>query len=94
MKKLLAIVVLGLLFSGNAYAGFFDPTVAGCAIENETGKKLHCVSIKYNESKNPGSLRRAENECYRTLNHYGRKYARYGHWIGGSGCNSSAGPFN
>ena len=94
MKKLLAIIVLGLLFSENANAGFFDPTVAGCAIENETGKKLHCVSIKYNESKNPGSLRRAENECYRTLNHYGRKYARYGHWIGGSGCNSSAGPFN
>jgi hypothetical protein len=94
MKKLLAIIVLGLLWGGNANAGFFDPTVAGCAIENETGKKLHCVSIKYNESKNPGSLRRAENECYRTLNHYGRKYARYGHWIGGSGCNSSAGPFN
>ena len=94
MKKFLMIVFLGLLWSGNANAGFFDPTVAGCAIENETGKKLHCVSIKYNESKNPGSLRRAENECYRTLNHYGRKYARYGHWIGGSGCNSSAGPFN
>lgn len=94
MKKLLGIIVLSLLFCGNANAGWFDPTVDGCAIENETGKKLHCVSIKYNESKNPGSLNRAENECYKTLNYYGRKYARYGHWIGGSGCTSSAGPYN
>ena len=86
-------MVLGSIFSGNAHA-WFDPTVDGCAIENETGKKLHCVSIKYNERKNRGSFKRAENECFRTLNHYGKKYARYGYWIGGSGCTSSEGPFN
>ena len=93
MKKLLAIIVLGLLWSGSANA-WFDPTVAGCAIENETGEKLHCTSIKYNESKDPGSFKRAENECFRELNYYGRKYARYGYWIGGSGCTSSEGQFN
>ena len=54
-------------------------------IEPELGnKKIHCVSIKYNESKNPGSLKKAERACYRELNYYGRKYGEIGYWI--SGC--------
>jgi len=53
--------------SSYAFFGLFDPTVSGCVYqEPEFGnKKIHCVSIKYNESKNPGSLKRAERACYK-----------------------------
>ena len=88
MKKLLGILVLGLVFyiiPANVNAGWFDPTMGGCVYqEPEFGnKKIHCVSIKFNESKDPGSMQRAEDACYRELNHYGRKYGEIGYWIDG-----------
>ena len=89
----LIIIFSFLMTSIDVKAGWFDPTVSGCAIENETSKKIHCVSIKFNESNDPGSLKRAERECLRILNYYGKKYSQYGYWIGGSGCLSSGGPF-
>ena len=54
MKKLLGIVVLGLLLSGNANAGFFKDffkawntnSTSGCAYD-EFGRKIECVSIEY-----------------------------------------------
>ncbi len=92
MKKLLGIVVLGLLLSGNAYAGWFDPYVYGCVFQEHNDKKIKCVSIKYNESKDPGSFNRAERLCYRELKHYGKKYGEHGYWI--DGCLSSEGPYN
>ena len=92
MRKIL--IILTISFSiiiinqkpSQAFFGLFDPTVSGCVYqEPELGnKKIHCVSIKYNESKNPGSLKKAERACYRELNYYGRKYGEIGYWI--SGC--------
>ena len=95
MKKLLGVVVLGLLFCINPLttdkleAGWFDPTMGGCVYqEPELGnKKIKCVSIKFNESKEPGSMGRAENACYRELNYYGKKYGVAGYWI--DGCHPS-----
>ena len=49
MKKILGIVVLGLLLSGNAYAGWFgfgDPSMSGC-VYDESGNTLECVNIKF-----------------------------------------------
>ena len=86
MKKLLGILVLGLLLiCSNANAGWFDPTMGGCVYqEPEFGnKKIKCVSIKFNESKDPGSMKRAEDACYRKLNYYGKKYGEIGYWIDG-----------
>ena len=93
MKKVFHILLVTFFLtmtiktSSNAFFGLFDPTVSGCVYqEPELGnKKIHCVSIKYNESKNPGSLKRAERACYKELNYYGRKYGEIGYWI--SGCN-------
>ena len=92
MRKILIILTISLSIiiinqkPSHAFFGLFDPTVSGCVYqEPELGnKKIHCVSIKYNESKNPGSLKKAERACYRELNYYGRKYGEIGYWI--SGC--------
>tara|TARA_B100000989_G_scaffold292229_1_gene267801 strand:- start:608 stop:901 length:294 start_codon:yes stop_codon:yes gene_type:complete len=92
ITKFLGIVVLGLLWCGNSYAGWFDPYVYGCAFQEHNNKKIKCVKIKYNESKDPGSFNRAERSCYKELNYYGKKYGEHGYWI--DGCLSSAGPYN
>ena len=67
MKKILSIIVLALLLSGNAYAFcifFCDPDVEGCVYSQDTGQKIECIGgISYNEAKDPGSLNRAENFC-------------------------------
>ena len=91
-EKFFFIIISSFLWSLNSYAGWFDPTVGGCVYQEHNNKKIKCVSIKYNESKNPGSYNRAEKTCYRELNYYGRKYGEHGYWI--DGCQSSAGPFN
>ena len=63
MKKLLGIVVLTWVFSVNPLtlndlnAGWFDPNVYGCVYQEHNGVKIHCVSIDYNENKDPGSSR-------------------------------------
>ena len=79
MKCFFLIIIFFLISNINLKAGWFDPTVDGCAVENETGKKIHCVSIKFNERNDPGSLKRAERECLKILNYYGKKYSQYGY---------------
>ena len=92
MKKLFAIIVLGLFFSGNAYAICFlncktpgkifsmfdedddkitksDPSSAGC-VYNEFGKKIKCISYKYNETKKSGSYAEARGKCVNYLKKY------------------------
>ena len=97
MKKLLGILVLTWVFSVNPLtlndlnAGWFDPNVYGCVYQEHNGAKIHCVSIDYNENKDPGSYDRAERACYRELNHYEKKYGEYDYWI--DGCLSSGGPY-
>jgi len=92
MKKLLVVMALGMLWCGSSLAGWFDPNVGGCVYQEHNSKKIKCVSIDYNESKDPGSYNRAEKACYRELNYYGKKYGEHGYWI--DGCVSSGGPFN
>ena len=90
MKKLLGIVVLGLIFyimPANVNAGWFDPSWSGCVYQKgeayDSGAKIKCVSFKFNESKNPGSMKKAEDACYRELHYYGRKYGEAGYDIVG-----------
>ena len=91
MKKLLGIAALSLVIYFNPItvknlnAGWFDPTMGGCVFQEPefNNKKIKCVSIKFNEAKDPGSMRRAEKACYRELNHYGKKYGKIGYWIDG-----------
>ena len=101
MKKLLGIIVLGLLFSGNAYAFCFlncktpglylslfsedndkitrsDPSSAGC-VYNEFGKKIKCVTYKYNENKKPGSYSKARDDCFNYL----RKFEKQNYTLEG-----------
>ena len=64
MKKLLGILVLGLLISGCGG----DPDVEGCVYDTDFGNKISCVSgITYNEATNPGSERKAEQLCMEML---------------------------
>ena len=94
MKKLLGILVLGLFLSGLGLllsGCSSDPWVYGCVYQEHDNSKIKCVSIKYNERKDPGSYDRAERACYRELNHYGKKYGEHGYWI--DGCQSSGGAY-
>ena len=90
MKKLLAIVVLGLLWSGSAKADhyktgimFGDPYVIGCIydlLDASFGSKCAQRSIKFyfNERKHRGSYDRAYNNCYSYLRELGyRKYNNF-----------------
>ena len=64
MKKLLGIVVLGLLLSGCGG----DPDVEGCVYDTDFGNKISCVSgITYDEAYHPGSLKKAEQLCMAML---------------------------
>ena len=73
MKKLLGIVVLGLLLSSNADAGFFKDffssgkSTTGCAYD-EFGEEIKCVSIKY--GGNGLTWNEATNKCVRKLKRY------------------------
>ena len=79
MKKLLAIVVLGLLLGGNAKADhyktglfFADPYVVGCIydlLDASFGKKCAQRSPKFyfNERKHKGSYKQAYSKCYSYL---------------------------
>ena len=74
MKKLLGIVVLGLLLSSNADAGFFKDlfsfgghSTTGCAYD-EFGEEIKCVSIKY--GGNGLTWDEATNECVSYLKRY------------------------
>ena len=76
MKKFLAILVLGLLLSGNAYAGFLKDFItswgknstAGCAYDS-LGREIECVTIEYGED---GGLTytEAKRSCVRYLRRF------------------------
>ena len=94
MKKLLGILVLGLLWCNVSFAWCIfncDPWVYGCVYQEHNSAKIHCANIDYNEQKDPGSYDRAERACYRELNYYGKKHGEHGYWI--DGCQSSGGPY-
>ena len=74
VKKLLAILVLGLLLSSNADAGFFKDlfsfgghSTTGCAYD-EFGEEIKCVSIKY--GGNGLTWNEETNKCVRKLKRY------------------------
>ena len=90
MKKLLGILVLGLLFSSNAKADhyktgilFADPYVIGCIydlLDASFGKKCAQRSIKFyfNERKHRGSYDQAYDNCYSYLRRLGvQKYRNF-----------------
>ncbi len=70
INKVLIIILIFFLFlkknhkSNAGILDFFssDPYFMGC-VYDPFGNKIDCAKYKYNEQKNPGSLRMAENLC-------------------------------
>jgi hypothetical protein len=92
MKKLLGIVVLGLLLSGSAYAGFFSDffsnfgsgyKMSGCTYDH-FGKKDECITVSYGKGTGK-TWEQASDECYRILDRKRRAkgYPKDGTHIGG-----------
>ena len=95
--KIIILVVFFFLFltkSHNSKAGildFFssDPFFHGC-VYDPFGKKIGCAEYKYNEQKNRGSSRIAENLCNAELKKIQRNSKFKDTLI--VGCTDSAGP--
>lgn len=96
MKITILIFIFSLFISknNNSNAGildFFssDPFFHGCVYDS-FGKKIGCAQYKYNEQKNRGSSRIAENLCNAELKKIQRSSKFKDTLI--VGCTDSAGP--
>ena len=74
MKKLLSIIVLGLLLGGNAYAEqYIEQTIdySECAYKLEKGKILYSDYNNYNEHNNENYNRKNYDMNNREYDDYG-----------------------
>ena len=63
---ILASSLLFLVLSGSNSKAFWDPTFSSCVFD-PLGNKIGCAKYTYNEQKNPGSRKRAEDLCNNDL---------------------------
>jgi hypothetical protein len=86
---IIASSFLILVLSGSNSKAFWDPTFSGCVFD-PLGNKIGCAKYTYNEQKNPGSRKRAEDLCNNDLVRKAKGYKLTD--VRFNGCYDSGGP--